>query len=192
MRLNELARFAKRSQRLALEAHSHCEVPAGCGGAVLRWRRPGAPLGIWISTYLTPGCTDLRLDGMPLDETRVKVAPGEHVLSFVVDQPRAKTGFVLARVELRPTIQTAHTPVGNSGEHGRWHAARSEPQEGWRAPGFDVTGFETLIEAPVPEPDDHKRWMVQSMGATAGRGLSGDATRAWVRWSFSVDDGGFR
>ena len=45
LRLNELERFRKTSSRLALEAHSHCEVPAGCGGVVLRWTRPGAPLG---------------------------------------------------------------------------------------------------------------------------------------------------
>jgi sulfatase modifying factor 1 len=27
-----------------LEAHSHCEVPAGCGGVVLQWRNPSAGL----------------------------------------------------------------------------------------------------------------------------------------------------
>lgn len=192
LRLNELARFSKRSQRLALEAHSHCEVPAGCGGAVLRWRRPGEPIGIRITSYLTPTCSDLQLDGVALDETRVKVAPGEHVISFVVDGPRANTGFVLARIHLMPTIQTAHTPVAKADEHGRWQASLSEPAGAWRSPGFDAQELEALIAAPVPEPEGNARWIVQSLGAASGRGLSASAPRAWIRWSFSVDHEGFR
>ena len=36
-KLNGPDRYRKRSPRLVLEEHSHCEVPAGCGGVVLRW-----------------------------------------------------------------------------------------------------------------------------------------------------------
>ena len=53
LRLNELQRYRKTSSRLALEVHSHCEVPAGCGGVVLRWRRPGAPVGISLLSYVS-------------------------------------------------------------------------------------------------------------------------------------------
>ena len=48
LRLNSI-RFDKQSPRLTLEEHSHCEVPAGCGGVVLRWRqRTTIPLEIWL------------------------------------------------------------------------------------------------------------------------------------------------
>jgi hypothetical protein len=53
LRLNELQRYRKTSGRLALKVHSHCEVPAGCGGVVLRWRRPGAPIGIALFSYVS-------------------------------------------------------------------------------------------------------------------------------------------
>jgi hypothetical protein len=36
LRLNSLSRYTKRSPEYVLEEHSHCEVPAGCGGVVLR------------------------------------------------------------------------------------------------------------------------------------------------------------
>ena len=35
--LNALSRYEKRSADLALLQYDHCEVPAGCGGAILRW-----------------------------------------------------------------------------------------------------------------------------------------------------------
>jgi hypothetical protein len=38
--LNSLDRFRKHPGQLVLEEHGHCEVPAGCGGVVLRWRNP--------------------------------------------------------------------------------------------------------------------------------------------------------
>lgn len=40
--LNSIDRFRKRPQRFVLEEHGHCEIPAGCGGVVLRWRNPQA------------------------------------------------------------------------------------------------------------------------------------------------------
>ena len=38
LRINTLSRYRGRPPRLVLEEHNHCEVPAGCGGVVLRWR----------------------------------------------------------------------------------------------------------------------------------------------------------
>jgi len=48
LRLNSLDRFRKSKSGLTLEVYSSCEVPAGCGGAVLRWRRPGAPIMVCV------------------------------------------------------------------------------------------------------------------------------------------------
>ena len=56
LRINKLHRFAKHSPRLVLHEYSHCEVPAGCGGVVLRWLDPatGRPCVIEL------GSVDLR------------------------------------------------------------------------------------------------------------------------------------
>src|SRR5262249_23220637 len=52
LRLNAISRYSKQSSQYVLEVHSHCEVPAGCGGLVLRWRNPhlAIPLEIWTYT----------------------------------------------------------------------------------------------------------------------------------------------
>ena len=47
--LNSLERFRKRSPRLLLEQYDSCEVPAGCGGVVLRWRDPHAARPVVVS-----------------------------------------------------------------------------------------------------------------------------------------------
>ncbi len=54
LNLNNLDRYTKLSPRFVLEEYSHCEVPAGCGGIVLRWRNPevGIPIEFW---HYTPG-----------------------------------------------------------------------------------------------------------------------------------------
>ena len=40
LRVNTLHRFAKHSPTLILHEYSSCEVPAGCGGVVMRWIAP--------------------------------------------------------------------------------------------------------------------------------------------------------
>jgi hypothetical protein len=42
VRLNSLDAFTKKSPRFILEEHGGGEVPAGCGGVVLRWINPAA------------------------------------------------------------------------------------------------------------------------------------------------------
>lgn len=37
LELNSIDRYVKSSPRFVLEEHSHCEVPAGCGGGVWEW-----------------------------------------------------------------------------------------------------------------------------------------------------------
>jgi len=60
--LNSLGRFRKQPGRLVLEEHSHCEVPTGCGGVVLRWRNPHAVLPVTMHLY-TPVRATLLVDG---------------------------------------------------------------------------------------------------------------------------------
>src|SRR6516225_2573710 len=109
LRLNELERFRKTSSRLALEAHSHCEVPAGCGGVVLRWTRPGAPLGVAFSKYFAQPVDDLSLDGKKLAEQRAPVTPGTHVVSFTIDAA-GEEGFVLMAMRFEPRLVHARQP----------------------------------------------------------------------------------
>jgi hypothetical protein len=201
LRLNGLDRFRKSRSGLTLEVHSHCEVPAGCGGAVLRWRRPGTPIGLSIFQHVNGEVDGFFLDGERSGEQRTTVQPGTHVLSFTVDGP-AEGGLVLLEMSLEPALATAKSPRFTSGTHGTWRASTSEPPEGWRAVGFDDSVFVPLVEREVPAPEGNRKWAWEHLSERArGLGLpekagwrkwlGGSAARVWVRCTFRVDDEGF-
>src|SRR5206468_12707267 len=82
--LNSLDRFRKKPERLVLEEHGHCEVPAGCGGVVLRWRNPRARVPVVIRLY-TPVPAAAFIDGRELTVSRVDLSPGPHVFAVRLD-----------------------------------------------------------------------------------------------------------
>src|SRR5262245_21721062 len=97
-KLNSLDRFRKRSDRLVLEHHSHCEVPAGCGGLVMRWRNPLVALPLLIRLYPSVATT-LFIDGEPVTETGNDVVPGPHVFAILIDRADLSAGlFMLAAI----------------------------------------------------------------------------------------------
>ena len=57
-----------------LEEYSHCEVPAGCGGVVLRWRDPeaGIPLRVSIASF---GEAALFVDGEAVSGSDLALRP---------------------------------------------------------------------------------------------------------------------
>src|SRR5689334_12283743 len=83
LKLNSLSRYAKQSPHLILEEYGHCEVPAGCGGVVLRWRNPDAGLPIPVRLYAAGECRAY-LDGAPFTEGRPTLAFGEHLLALEI------------------------------------------------------------------------------------------------------------
>lgn len=49
--VNDLSRYEKSSARLVLEDYSSCEVPAGCGGGILRWIDPREALPLTLHLW---------------------------------------------------------------------------------------------------------------------------------------------
>lgn len=193
--LNELHRYRKTSSKVVLEVHSHCEVPAGCGGVVLRWRRPGEDIGVSIWTYLGSPHEGILLDGKRLAEQRATVTPGPHVIALVVDDPGPE-GFLLLHASLEPNIASAKRRIAVSRADAGFRASITEPGEGWQLPGFDDAGFTPLVEGPVPAPEKEK-WRHEALLRYGAKGLGlpplsqASAPRAWVRWTFRVDLEGF-
>src|SRR5262245_31746736 len=126
LRLNSLGRFRKSTSRLTLEAYSSCEVPAGCGGVVLRWRRSGAPILVSFFAHGDGKVIGCFLDGEPLHQQRTLVQQGTHVLSFVADEPGSE-GIILLRMTLSPTLKTFKRPRFVSGVDGSCRATMSAP-----------------------------------------------------------------
>lgn len=79
LELNSLNRFSKSSDRLTLEAYDSCEVPAGCGGVVMRWVDPndGIPLR-FVGGFIADA--KIYVDQKPVIGQRIGLFAGEHLL----------------------------------------------------------------------------------------------------------------
>ena len=139
LRLNSLDRFTKRSPRLLLEEHSHCEVPAGCGGVVLRWVNPATGLPILIDFY-HPGPARLSIDGVTVTTSHLLLAPGAHVLAIEFPEPPANGGVLFAlvgRLRLSTSSRGRETVV-----------LRSTADRAWLCTTTPPPGWDTALEPP--------------------------------------------
>ncbi|RFS82042.1 hypothetical protein D0T12_27710 [Actinomadura spongiicola] len=203
LKLNSLSRYSKSSAMYVLEEYGHCEVPAGCGGVVLRWRNPrnGVPLRMWLYTN---GDAEMYLDGDPPPSGIPVISFGEHVLAlelaladpaytvlnfaafFPPDQPRVR---VTGPDEPRVSIVSA--------ADGTWKYTVREPGDGWKSSGFDDSTWSSMVaNDELQPPEDPQRNMgeyryeaAQRQGG-AGLGVSEAATRVWIRKTFELTGGG--
>ena len=161
MRLNSVSRYSKESSRLILEEHSHCEIPAGCGGAVLRWFNPLRALPVQFRMYVE-GDVKFALDGKPTDSARPLVEYGEHVLSFVVNDFDTKFGILMFAASIESKVKRSpgedQPPIRHvvlSDADGSWKYTLNAPKsDSWMAPGLDDTDWNKLVLKPMPKPDE--------------------------------------
>jgi hypothetical protein len=184
LRINTLHRFAKHSPRLILQEYSHCEVPAGCGGVVLRWFDPaqGVPVSIRLVALNATG--ESWLDGEPLPSTRATLVAGSHVIACH-----------LRRRDPRPVLYTLGALPDSDDDRDlvragapRWRAT-GRPAPGWQAPSFDDARW----AAPeIADPDvisalDSGNRYALDLAARRGQPiLTFDAAELWLRVTFAV------
>ena len=115
LKLNSLSRYSKKSPQFVLEEHGHCEVPAGCGGVVLRWTNPhrAIPVELWL---VTSGKVSLYLDGTALAAGRPMLEYGEHVLALRISDPDPVHG-VLMFAGVYDDEKLTHTALSRKSEH---------------------------------------------------------------------------
>ncbi|RKS79870.1 hypothetical protein BZB76_1349 [Actinomadura pelletieri DSM 43383] len=199
LKLNSLSRYSKSSAMYVLEEYGHCEVPAGCGGVVLRWRNPrnGIPLRIWLYTN---GEGKMYLDGGPPPSGIPVVSFGEHVLAF--ELPVADPAYTVLNFaaffppELpRPRVTGPDEPSVSivSAADGTWKYTVQEPGDGWKSSGFDDSTWSPMVANDVLQPpNDPRRNMGEYRFAAAqrhggaGLGVPEPATRVWIRKTFEV------
>ena len=198
-RLNSLARFRKQPVRLVLEEHGHCEVPAGCGGVVLRWRNPHSTVTVTLYLY-TPVEAECRLDGAELPTGHTDIAPGRHVLTVAlseVDLAGPLLMFAAAHTpkdfqQLRPA-GIAERPFKVVSKADRtWKYTLQPPPPGWAAPDFDDRAWPALAKVATPTLtwQDYNSWQCHQcshLGATClGRAGKSGKGRLWARKVFEV------
>ena len=198
LKLNSLERYGKGRSRLLLEEHGHCEVPAGCGGVVLRWRNPTTGL-LFILHALIPGRGTLLLDRVPLSSGRLLIPFGERVLACVVSELEPGPAvFALAAIHdeslfgfPRVTQPTGRKISIESAADGTWKYVTHPPStNSWMDPGFDDSSWQpmTVIAAPSFDQQDmrvHRLQQILRLGGVC-LGLETQSSRAWIRKSFII------
>jgi hypothetical protein len=201
-RLNSLDRFRKRSPRLMLEEHSGCEVPAGCGGVVMRWRNPHEARPIRINMY-SPVESTVWVDGERAAYGRLDLCPGRHVLAIEIGDADRTACLLMAVLQHDPAEKAreglphlADEPALNirSRNDGTWRFLLEPPPPGWQGLDFDDSTWPALVERHTakvewPQPNSYQWHSCNSEGAlglgvpTEGISLRG---RVFVRRVFDL------
>ncbi|TDB86224.1 hypothetical protein E1264_18575 [Actinomadura sp. KC216] len=199
LKLNSLARYSKSSSMFVLEEYGHCEVPAGCGGVVLRWRNPRDGVPLRMHLYMN-GDGAIYLDGEPPPSGIPVVSFGEHVLAFelaLADPAYAVLSFAAAFPPEWPRVNATGPDEPSvsvvSAADGTWKYTTRDPGEGWTSSGFDDALWRPMVAneelQPPEDPDrDTGRWRFQAVQRHGGTGLGvpEPAARVWVRKTFEV------
>jgi hypothetical protein len=196
LKLNSLSRYSKESPLLILEEHGHCEVPAGCGGVVLRWRDPRTGVPLTVRLYAAGECGVL-LDGQSPSSARSIVPFGQHAFGFVVsgfDPAYLVLMFVAANEPPSNGASREEDPVSIvTQDDGSWRYTLNEPDDDdWLRPGFDDSGWPAMLARPQRRPPadpkrDFDRYQVERLAEAGAVGLGvADGTRAWIRREFTL------
>jgi len=184
----DLNGLRKRGHGLLLEEYSHCEVPAGCGGVILRWVRPGGPVDVDLRLQIDAEAQSLWIDGLVPERDRTSLPLGEHVLALHLVRPR---GALLAWLQLERR-QVERTRLMSSLD-GSWRATPTRPGSGWTTPDFDDSAWSPLVASSSVKPADSRlAWRYDWLLREGAVPLAVDGSELWLRKVFRIDDGGLR
>jgi len=180
LRLNSIDRYIKSSPNLVLEEHGHCEVPAGCGGVVLRWRNPSGPLPVKLAIWLNVDKFSVTIDGTPPSTSRPLLSPGPHVVVIEV-HPETEVAVQLlftATAELEDGNKQSVTPPPRD-----WLWSDVEPlQADASKVEFDATGWSSMVDSDLT-PRQRKDYQISRLiedGAIAMKTLPRSGP-VWMR-----------
>jgi hypothetical protein len=179
LKVNEL-RASKQSSRLVLEEHSHCEVPAGCGGVVLRWRSAAlVPFHMWLYAPGQEGQV-VTIDGVVPDSSRALLKSGLHVLTLQLRTRGAEGALFmfagLSETSERGPNQVPVPPAAGlrvlSAPDGSWkHTLVPPADDAWMQPGFDDSGWPALAGVAFGPPSDREKYILKRMQEKEAVGL---------------------
>jgi len=190
LKLNSIDRYVKSSPRFVLEEHGHCEVPAGCGGAVLRWRDPRNEIPVHLELSLVgAGIEAALVDGLQVRTTRLLLAPGRHevTVDLVANDGATAQLLFIARVEEPPDAM----PLLISWEGQGWQWAPLA-EAGHEEAGHEEAGaWRPLVPGELPA-GEKPAYSVQKLLEAGAEPLTtpGRVSRLRLRATFDVPAGG--
>jgi hypothetical protein len=185
LRINTLHRFAKHSPRLVLQEYSHCEVPAGCGGVVLRWLDPAQGVPVSIRMVGLNADSETWLDGAPLASSRAQLASGRRVIAFHLRRKTARP--LLFTLGVHPDSDDDRDLVHAGAP--RWCVTEQAPGSGWQAAGFDDAGWAAPAPPAAGFAGAREGWETNVLEAAQQRGQplhASTADQLWGRVTFAV------
>ncbi len=189
LRINTRYALTKHSSRAILEEHDSCEVPAGCGGVVLRWRDPaaGRPGILRIASL---GRARVWLDGHEVINSWVTLAPGRHVLAAEVRDLTGPAPFAVA-------ISPGEEPVAGgrglmASSRGLAWRVHDAPPDGWTAFDFDDRDWALAragddLVLPIELDTEYEFGRFRELSSLGADVLRLDGTIAAVRGTFTVE-----
>lgn len=185
LKLNSIDRYVKSSPQFVLEEHGHCEVPAGCGGVVLRWRNPTAAVPVQFQTLIVNAENYSALvDGARLVTSRPLLSPGEHVLTIsVIAEPAATVQLLFSVHADLPGKQ----PLLISEPSGSWRWSMEEPPDEWTRLEYDDAAWSPLTpgELTAEQADDYVARRLRESGVRPLM-IPAHGRRLWIRATFLV------
>jgi len=199
LKLNSLSRFSKTSPRLVLEEYSHCEVPAGCGGVVLRWRKPDEPLTVWVKQNTSTQIKSATLDGENVRwMMRLSIPWGYHVLAMSFEEVNLSHGLLLYSASVDEQYTRLLQPEGEtnilSKPDGKWKYTLTNPASGdWQSLDFDDNHWSPMVAKRLPDKhfggydmsEFHQRTRdlgAEDLGVAEESGVS----TVWIRRAFHL------
>lgn len=199
LQLNSLDRFRKQSPSLLLEQYSHCEVPAGCGGVVLRWVDPrkGTPARVVV---VVPGArANAWLDGRSRADGRFDVEPGEHLLAIELSEIGDARWVMVGLLRDLADEAMSSTPVVLTGSRsdGGWQISERPRGERWfedvEPAGDDDDGWRAMADGSERvDAEARESWRHRTLRSVGLVPLALDRAqvhegRAWIRHRFTSE-----
>lgn len=166
LNVNSLSRFRKQSSRLVLETHSSCEVPAGCGGVVLRWVNPSDGWNVAFSSVGSFEKVEVYVDGNQIPSSRTRLSFCDHLLALEI-QSELRNGFLIwATSRDTPSNDDAQRCLQHVSTQadGTWLYSTTF-KAGWTELEFDDSDWRPLQAVNV-DPDrlpSNKRYLFQRL-----------------------------
>lgn len=169
LELNTLHRLRKQSNRLVLEAHGSCEVPAGCGGVVLRWLNPAHECYL-LFTVCAGDKFQLFLDGQPIRSSAFTVPAGRHVLAL--HAPESASFLLAVQKHTHPHQEL----LFSSQADGSWQGTHQPPPPNWAQPDF-AADWPVLTQVTSKA----KGWNLERLEEMGAKPLGLDKGTSWLR-----------
>lgn len=194
LQLNSLDRFSKNSDRLILEEHSSCEVPAGCGGVVMRWRNPndGLPV-VFYGNYAAK--SEVLVDGQLVPSSRTIIPVGEHSLAIKLTEIGSPRLFIWWTELDIPREDNIYVLSATTTPDSGWKMSQDVHEDdlrSWALPGFDDETWSTMSTSGVDIEtlgDDVKwRYQIREGYPYTRFDLPPSGGTVWIRKRFVVEE----